>query len=156
MEITIDLHAKDRSVDEVYWEINDNIGILRIMCDDFYGINFRVKKGYDDEIEYLCEIDIEQSVKMAKMILLFYDKQLNSPIIEAESTIKPKTSIHDFLYYKGLEKEFSVRLRNILLNAFNSGELKYVEDINVNSFMSIRNAGKSSWTEFCEIRSKGL
>lgn len=60
-------------VDEAtYLDVNKDIEKLEFICIPEEGVNIRGKKNNGDTI-YLSELDIKQSVQMAKMILSFFN-----------------------------------------------------------------------------------
>ncbi len=64
----------------------------------------------------------------------------------------PKTEISQWL--ASLSKKPSGKLCSLLLAyhwADGGKPFKYVEDVNEFEFMRLRNAGKKTWAEFCEL-----
>lgn len=65
MELTIDLY-----------DTNENVNILRLLCTDERGVTFEFSSHPDKGVEHISQIFSEDAVKMAKMILLFYEDEV--------------------------------------------------------------------------------
>ena len=59
------------------------------------------------------------------------------------------TEIHQWV---NKQKNISVRLRHVLVDAANLRLITFVEQVKEDDFMKLRNAGKVSWKEFVRLR----
>lgn len=64
-----------------------------------------------------------------------------------------KTDIN--AWARSLPTKMSMRLHNLLIRNYyyeNGPPFLYLEDVNARDFLKLRNAGKGSWDEFCELK----
>lgn len=53
--------------------VDEEITDVEIVCDDYYGVNIRGVIGTSAKRRYFCELEKSEAIKMAKMILSFYE-----------------------------------------------------------------------------------
>jgi len=130
---------------ETLEKIEAEIHNIQTRLSEFRTVNELIKTAKAQHSSEIMQTQLDVLEKSKSLVALITAKA--GGVIVKNDMIK-KTPIHDWVE----RNDCSVRLTNVLLKIKSTGIAEYIEDIELNTIISMKNAGKRTWREFEEIR----
>ncbi|WP_336065502.1 hypothetical protein [Mesoflavibacter sp. CH_XMU1404-2] len=110
-----------------------------------YCIFSDIQKG--DDLTYLDKNGQKKHATITKRLFDFLDNQLVLIATKKETKTVDTNSIKKLIF----SNECNGRLRNILFDYIDQYETDNIKEVTEKKFLAMRNAGKKSWLDFCQI-----